>query len=112
MIESTVSAVEIFVNPTFLETLPNWAIIVGIILIITILVLIVGIIIHCVHAKKEEKEANTFRGRITRNHMSSKRSGAVGKVSMGMYGQGQRNGVMDKNMKGVYERFKMNETTL
>lgn len=86
------SSVEIFVNPTFLETLPNWAIIVGIVVIISILVGIVGIIIHCVHSKKEAKEANQIRGRVTVNHMSSKRSGAVGKVSLNMYSSGRQRG--------------------
>lgn len=111
-IEYKNSAVELFVNPTFLELLPNWAIIVGIVVIISVLVGIVGIIIHCVHSKKEERESNRIRGRVTVNHMSSKRSGAVGKVSLSMYSSGRQRGQMDKNMKGVYERFKMNEAML
>ena len=111
-IEYTNSVVEIFVNPTFLETLPSWLFIVGIVVFISVLVAIVGLIIYCVRAKKEAKEANRIRGRVTVNHMTSKRSGAVGKVSMNMYSSERKKGQMDRNMKGVYERFKMNETTL
>ena len=111
-IEYATSSIEIFVNPTFLEMMPNWMIIVGLVVIISLLVAIVGAIIYCVRSKKEEKEANRIRGRVTVNHMTSKRSGAVGKVSMSMYSSGRQRTQMDKNMKGVYERFKMNEATL